>query len=70
MPKLKWKYDQRNEEYYTMLPECEYEHTITKVGDKAYKLEVSYQCPKWQMLEHTFSKLGSAKEVADLIENG
>ena len=68
MPKLKWEYDKVNEEYYTMLPDYEYEHTITKVGDKAYKLVVNYQAPQWQMLEHTFSKLSSAKQVANLIE--
>ena len=67
---LKWKYDSRNKEWFVNdSPEC-YDYSIKRIDKKLYTLEAKLVGMVYPTVEHTFNKLKSAKQVAELIENG
>ena len=70
MNKLKWKYDSKFKQWFINDSAERYDYTITKLDNKAFVLEAKPCGFINPTIEHTFSKLKSAKQVAELIENG
>jgi len=68
---LKWHYDKTNQQWYVNNTPEGYDYLIDKVDKNAFTLTVVFSTPHYaDLVDHTFSKLKSAKTVANLIENG